>query len=151
MKRGSLFVILYAMCNIAIASKTILNNATVYNMSSEYSMEISYKICYFYTDYSVPFTCYPSQNIIINAKKGQNYSVITPPSPSSPIQKMFLEITKATEKDSAGNVVSQGNYTLNDTESVCSVEFSSDQRKWIILNDMNQSPNILCDESYLAN
>lgn len=120
-----------------ISAITSAAEVTVFNNSKGYDMEISYVFC----SEGNPRKCDPVQTLTIPSKKSNVKNYITLQLPSS---DNLFGILSAVEKDNAGKIVSQGNYSPSFGESTCGAAFEPNYRYAFVLDDIDQSPLIIC-------
>lgn len=146
-------IILLPICFAVILFSKIAGateGAMIFNMSKRYDMHVIYRICEHY--YKI---CTEEREIIISAKKdaqSKNYYNFLPDSKSEndPLNEMAVIVSSALEKDENGNIISQSNYVRTDYPArfgSCIVPFLNIKMGHgfaLILNDMNESPYIVC-------
>jgi len=140
-------------------SASVYADVIIFNMSEKNSIEITYRICdvNFKT---VEQKCNENYNsIVINAvndNASKNYVVISPTIPNLEENHLErMEIISAVEKDGSDKILAQTNYKINEepggTQCFGLIAIThqgySHLKRVIILNDMKQSPYILCDFS----
>jgi hypothetical protein len=136
----------------------------IFNMNDKYDISATYRICSY--DSQNKRSCGDNNTILIKAKKSpadQNFIVIKQDQiPGSEIKSTTLEMMSSVEKDEMGTIVAEEKYRDDNRNllGTCSgVLYRSDTQSSSIplvgdseltLNDMHQSPFIVCNYSYFA-
>lgn len=127
----------YSLLILFFFCKTYANEAIIFNMSERNDMTVFYKSCYYKDTIR---KCGLMKNIIIKNKSFVKFK------PDSEINTVVVISTE--EKDRYGNILAKGGYWYNDgISSSCyaGMDNISNYLGIIILNDMNESPYILCN------
>ncbi len=123
-------------------------------MSESSDMRVSYHVCFDGPQRSP--SCADPVTVLIKHKKSdadQNYIVVTSPFP--PLQTpgfIFIHVISAIEQDRDGHTQSKGIFSSDEDGDTCGGVFNGlyynhlivKRNQGIILNDMHQSPYILC-------
>lgn len=133
-------------------------------MNDKYDISATYRICSY--DSQNKKSCGDNSTILIKAKKlsnDKNFIVIKQNQPPRPgIKSITLEMMSSVEKDDTGIIVAEEKYRddSRNLAGTCSgVLYRSDTQSSPIplvgdseltLNDMHQSPFIVCNYSYFA-
>jgi len=158
--RAILFILALCFIKTALAAPT---KTVIFNMSDKYDIEATYRVC-FYQDSTKSWSCKTNNTVLIKAKNSpqdQNYIVITESTIEPGETAAQLQMISAIEKDETGKIVAQEKYmdeARNITSNCIGILYRPDDVTTpnivadteLVLNDMHQSPSIVCSQSFFA-